>query len=86
MAAPNAAGRPRTTAEIAALVTRMAKENRNWGYRRIQGALANIGHLLAHNTIADILKRHGIEPAPETEPEDDMEGVPQQRLEPHCRQ
>ncbi|MCI0623244.1 MAG: IS3 family transposase [Acidobacteria bacterium] len=36
-----------------------------WGYRRIQGALANLGHLLAHNTIADILKQHGIEPAPE---------------------
>src|SRR5438094_3768868 len=58
-------GRPRTAAEIATLVTRMAEENRNWGYRRIQGALANLGHLLAHNTIADILRRHGIEPAPE---------------------
>src|SRR5438034_8037774 len=43
----------------------MAEENRAWGYRRIQGALANLGHMLAHNTIADILKRHGIEPAPE---------------------
>src|SRR6185503_2296653 len=31
-------GRPRTAAEIAALVTRMAEENRSWGYRRIQGA------------------------------------------------
>jgi len=44
---------------------RMAEENRAWGYRRIQGALANLGHMLAHNTIANILKRHGIEPAPE---------------------
>src|SRR3989454_9022139 len=58
-------GRPPTTTEIAALVVRMAEENRAWGYRRIQGALANLGHLLAHNTIAGILKRHGIEPAPE---------------------
>jgi len=33
------AGRPRTAADIAALVTRMAEENRNWSYRRIQGAL-----------------------------------------------
>src|SRR5215831_978635 len=63
--AQRTAGRPRTAAVIAALVTRMAEENRNWGYRRIQGALANLGHLLAHNTIADILRRHGIEPAPE---------------------
>jgi transposase InsO family protein len=58
-------GRPRTAAEIAALVTRMAKENRSWGYRRIQGALSNLGHLLAFKTITNILKEHGIEPAPE---------------------
>jgi transposase InsO family protein len=43
----------------------MAEENRTWGYRRIQGAIANLGHILAHTTIANILKRHGIEPAPE---------------------
>jgi transposase InsO family protein len=58
-------GRPRTADEIAALVTRMAKENRGWGYRRIQGALSNLGHMLAFKTIANILKEHGIEPAPE---------------------
>jgi putative transposase len=63
--AQRSVGRPRTDADIAALVTRMAEENRNWGYRRIQGALANLGHLLAHNTVANILRRHGIEPAPE---------------------
>src|SRR5437660_7674420 len=57
--------RPRTAAEIAALVIRMARENRSWGYRRIQGALSNLGHLLAFKTIANILKDHGIEPAPE---------------------
>ena len=45
----------------------MAEENRAWGYRRIQGALGNLGHVLAHNTIANILKRHGIEPAPQRE-------------------
>jgi hypothetical protein len=43
----------------------MAKENRQWGYRRIQGALANIGHTAARSTIADILQRNGIEPAPQ---------------------
>src|SRR5262249_18045024 len=58
-------GRRPTAKEIAGLVVRMAEENRAWGYRRIQGALANLGHILAHNTIANILKRHGIEPAPE---------------------
>ena len=43
----------------------MAEQNRDWGYRRIQGALSNLGHKLARSTIADILERHGIEPAPE---------------------
>ena len=43
----------------------MAEENRGWGYRRLQGALANLGYSVARTTIANILKRHGIEPAPE---------------------
>src|SRR5260370_31591225 len=43
----------------------MAEENRDWGYRRIQGAFYNLGHQIARSTIADILRRHGIEPAPE---------------------
>ena len=58
-------GRPRTATEIEALIVRMAEESRDWGYRRIQGALSNLGHAIARSTIADILKRHGIEPAPE---------------------
>src|SRR6476660_4994714 len=58
-------GRPRTADEIETLVIRMAEENRDWGYRRIQGALFNLGHEIARSTIAQILKRHGIEPAPE---------------------
>src|SRR5207247_9112146 len=35
------------------------------GYRRIHGALSNLGQVLARTTIAGILKRHGIDPAPE---------------------
>ena len=58
-------GRPRTAGEIEALVLRMAEENRDWGYRRIQGALSNLGHKMARSTIADILNRHGAEPASE---------------------
>ncbi|HKD09619.1 MAG TPA: hypothetical protein VKB79_27180 [Bryobacteraceae bacterium] len=58
-------GRPRTAAAIERLVVQMAQENRQWGYRRIQGALANLGHTAAASTIADILRRNGIEPAPE---------------------
>jgi len=55
-------GRPCTRDEIQLLVVRMATENRDWGYRRIQGALANLGHEVARGTIANILKEHGLEP------------------------
>jgi len=57
--------RPRTGDENENLILRMATENRDWGYRRIQGALANLGHEVAHGAIANILKEHGLEPAPE---------------------
>ena len=60
-------GRPRTRAEVEALVVWMAEENRTWGYDRIVGALANLSHDVSPNTVANILKRHGIEPAPERE-------------------
>src|SRR3954453_14821529 len=58
-------GRPRTAADVERLVVQMAQENRDWGYRRIQGALSNLGHELARSTIADILERHGLEPVPQ---------------------
>ena len=58
-------GRPSVMREITDLVVRMARENPRWGYSRIQGALANLGHRVARTTVANILKRHGIEPAPE---------------------
>ncbi len=58
-------GRPRTENEIESLVVQMATENRGWGYARIIGALSNLGHKLARGTVANILKRNGIEPAPE---------------------
>jgi hypothetical protein len=61
-------GRPRKSEEIEDLVVRMAKENRSWGYRRIQGALSHLGHQVGRGTIAEMLARHGIEPAPEREP------------------
>ena len=58
-------GRPPTPADISRSVIRIAEENRGWGYLRIQGALANLGHRVARTTVANILKRHGIAPAPE---------------------
>jgi transposase InsO family protein len=58
-------GRPPTSEEITALVLQMARENPSWGYDRIQGALANLGHEVSDQTVGNILKEHGIEPAPE---------------------
>jgi len=58
-------GRPRAEEEIESLVVQMAIENRDWGYTRIVGALLNLGYNPARGTVANILKRHGIEPAPE---------------------
>jgi transposase InsO family protein len=58
-------GRPKVDPELEALVVRMAQENRSWGYDRIVGALANLGHTISDQTVGNILKRHGIALAPE---------------------
>jgi hypothetical protein len=56
-------GRPRVAQEITELVLRMARENTSWGYDRIQGALANLGRVVAPSTVKNVLERHGVEPA-----------------------
>jgi putative transposase len=58
-------GRPGIMRHISELIVRMAQENRGWGYTRIRGALANLNHKVGRGTIASVLKRNGIEPAPE---------------------
>jgi transposase InsO family protein len=60
-----APGRPMIDPEVEALIVRMAKENRAWGYDRIVGALANLGLTVSDQTVGNVLKRHGIAPAPE---------------------
>src|SRR5215813_1892875 len=57
-------GRPRLDAAVEAMIVRLAQQNSNWGYDRIAGALANLGHHVTDQTIGNILKRHGIAPAP----------------------
>jgi putative transposase len=58
-------GRPGIMREISALIVRMARDNPGWGYTRIQGALGNLGHRVGRGTVANVLKRSGIEPSPE---------------------
>src|SRR5207245_6260201 len=60
-----APGRPSIDLELEALGVRMAQENRSWGYDRIAGALATLGHTISDQTVGNILKRHGLPPAPE---------------------
>lgn len=57
-------GRPRIADRIRQLVVRFALANRWWGYSKLQGAMEHIGHSISRETIANILREHGIEPAP----------------------
>ena len=57
-------GRPATRHNIKALVLRLARENPEWGYRRIHGELAGLGVKVAAPTAREILKKAGIDPAP----------------------
>ncbi|MFE7215978.1 integrase core domain-containing protein [Streptomyces sp. NPDC057611] len=63
--APKRRGRPPTVRSIRTLVLRLAHENSSWGYRRIHGELAALGITVAASTIWEILREHGIPPAPE---------------------
>ena len=57
-------GRPPVKREIVQLIVKMARENPGWGYDRIVGALANIGYVVSDRTVGNVLRRHGIAPAP----------------------
>ena len=57
-------GRPATPPEVVELILQLARENPTWGYDRIADALANVGIEVSDQTVGNILKEHGIEPAP----------------------
>ena len=58
-------GRPPTARTIRELVLRLARDNPSWGHRRIQGELIGLGHPVAASTVWEILRRAGVDPAPQ---------------------
>jgi hypothetical protein len=53
------------TPDVVELIRQMARENPSWGYTRLRGALFNVGHEVARNTVKNVLTASGLEPAPE---------------------
>ena len=77
-------GRPGVMAQIRQLAVRMATENR-LGLYADSGGARQPGSPCRKRHIANILKRHGIEPAPRAPQADDLAGVSAQPLERPCR-
>jgi putative transposase len=59
------AGRPAIPQETVDLILKLAKENPRWGYKRIQGAVANLGSVISDTAVANILRAHAMDPAPD---------------------
>jgi putative transposase len=58
-------GRPAIGRDVQALVLGHARENPNWGYRRIVGELRGLGVSIAPSSVRAILIRHRLPPAPQ---------------------
>ena len=59
------------------MVLQMARENPSWGYDRIVGALADLGHRVSDQTVGNVLRGHGISPAPKRKQSVSWKNLPQ---------
>jgi putative transposase len=60
-------GRPSLERETVELIVRFARENPRWGYLRIVGELRRLGITVSKGSVATVLARHGLPPAPRRE-------------------
>jgi len=60
----NKGGRPSISKELEELILRLARENRRWGYGKIQGELVKLSFKVSQSTVRNVLDRHGIQPVP----------------------
>lgn len=58
-------GRPQISEELRTAIIKIAKDNRDWGYIRIQGQLKYLGFKVSVATIGNVLKKAGLEPQPD---------------------
>ena len=57
-------GRPALPEETVDLIVRLARENPRWGYLRIAGELKKLGVTISKGSVANVLRRHRLPPAP----------------------
>ena len=57
-------GRPRLPDSHVELICRLARENPRWGYQRIVGELRKLGVVVSATSVRNVLRRHGLSPAP----------------------
>ena len=57
-------GRPALPQETVELIVRLARENPRWGYLRIVGELKKLGVAVSKTSVAAVLRRHRLPPAP----------------------
>ncbi len=57
-------GRPSLADETVELIVRLARENSRWGYLRIVGELKKLGIAVSKGSVANVLRGHGLRPAP----------------------